>query len=40
MNLAVGGIYGGNPDASTVFPGELQVDYVRVYENITTNSAR
>jgi beta-glucanase (GH16 family) len=32
MNLAVGGQFGGNPDASTVFPAELQVDYVRVYE--------
>jgi beta-glucanase (GH16 family) len=32
MNLAVGGIYGGNPDASTVFPGEMQVDYIRVYD--------
>jgi beta-glucanase (GH16 family) len=32
INLAVGGAYGGNPDASTVFPGELQVDYIRVYK--------
>jgi beta-glucanase (GH16 family) len=32
MNMAVGGIYGGDPDASTVFPGEMQVDYVRVYD--------
>jgi beta-glucanase (GH16 family) len=32
MNLAVGGVYGGNPDTNTVFPGEMQVDYVRVYE--------
>jgi beta-glucanase (GH16 family) len=32
MNLAVGGDYGGNPDSTTQFPGELQVDYVRVYE--------
>jgi beta-glucanase (GH16 family) len=31
MNLAVGGIYGGNPDSGTVFPGEMQVDYIRVY---------
>lgn len=36
MNLAVGGDYSGNPDTSTVFPGEMQVDYVRVYEH--TNS--
>lgn len=33
MNLAVGGKFGGDPDASTVFPGEVQVDYVRVYED-------
>ncbi len=36
MNLAVGGNYVGNPSAATIsanggFPGELQVDYVRVY---------
>jgi beta-glucanase (GH16 family) len=39
MNLAIGGNYGGNPDATTVFPGEMQVDYIRVYENAATNSA-
>jgi beta-glucanase (GH16 family) len=33
MNLAVGGDYGGNPDSTTRFPGELQVDYVRVYDH-------
>ena len=33
MNLAVGGDFGGNPDTNTVFPGEIQVDYVRVYEH-------
>jgi beta-glucanase (GH16 family) len=32
MNLAVGGNYGGNPDGTTVFPGVIQVDYVRVYD--------
>jgi beta-glucanase (GH16 family) len=31
MNLAVGGNFGGNPDGTTVFPGEMQVDYVRTY---------
>ena len=31
MNLAVGGNFGGNPDGTTVFPGEMQVDYVRAY---------
>jgi beta-glucanase (GH16 family) len=32
LNLAVGGKFGGNPDATTIFPGEMQVDYVRVYD--------
>jgi beta-glucanase (GH16 family) len=40
MNLAVGGIYSGNPDINTVFPGEMQVDYIRVYDNSATNSPR
>lgn len=31
MNLAVGGNFGGNPDEATVFPGEMQIKYVRVY---------
>jgi beta-glucanase (GH16 family) len=31
MNLAVGGNFGGNPDDTTVFPGDMQVDYVRAY---------
>lgn len=31
LNLAVGGNFGGNPDTNTVFPGEMLVDYVRVY---------
>jgi beta-glucanase (GH16 family) len=31
MNLAVGGNFGGNPNGETSFPGEMQVDYVRVY---------
>lgn len=32
MNLAVGGNFLGNPDATTRFPGEMIVDFVRVYE--------
>ena len=32
LNLAVGGDWPGNPDASTVFPQTLLVDYVRVYQ--------
>jgi beta-glucanase (GH16 family) len=36
MNLAVGGNFPGNPNGSTVFPGEMQVDYVRVYVRAPT----
>ena len=37
MNLAIGGNYLGNPssatiNANTVFPGVMQVDYIRIYE--------
>ena len=31
VNLAVGGDWPGNPDASTPFPATMDVDYVRVY---------
>jgi beta-glucanase (GH16 family) len=31
LNVAVGGKWPGNPDASTKFPQEMLVDYVRVY---------
>jgi beta-glucanase (GH16 family) len=31
LNLAVGGAWPGNPDATTEFPQRLTVDYVRVY---------
>ena len=31
LNLAVGGNYVGSPDASTVFPQTLLIDWVRVY---------
>jgi beta-glucanase (GH16 family) len=33
LNLAVGGDWPGAPDATTVFPSEIQVDYVRLYTN-------
>ena len=33
LNLAVGGIWPGDPDASTIFPQEMIVDYVRVYSD-------
>ena len=32
MNLAVGGNFGGNPDGTTVFPSEMLLDYMRVYD--------
>jgi len=32
LNVAVGGNFPGNPDATTVFPQSMQVDYVRVYK--------
>ncbi len=32
MNVAVGGNWPGNPNASTVFPQHMKVDYVRVFQ--------
>lgn len=32
INLAVGGNWPGNPDATTVFPQRLVVDYIRVFQ--------
>jgi beta-glucanase (GH16 family) len=34
MNVAIGGKFLGNPDNTTVFPVEMVVDYVRVYERV------
>ena len=34
LNLAIGGIFDGDPDGTTVFPQTMLVDYVRVYERI------
>jgi beta-glucanase (GH16 family) len=33
INLAIGGDWPGSPDATTPFPAEMLVDYVRVYTN-------
>ncbi len=33
LNLAVGGNWPGAPNASTIFPQVLDVDYIRVYKN-------
>lgn len=32
LNLAIGGNWPGNPDATSVFPQTMRVDYVRVYQ--------
>lgn len=32
-NLAVGGVWPGNPDATTPFPSAVNVDYIRVYQH-------
>ncbi len=34
LNFAVGGDWPNNPDSNTVFPQEMLVDYVRVYEEV------
>ena len=31
-NLAVGGTWPGSPDATTVFPAEYEIDYIRAYK--------
>ncbi len=33
LNVAVGGSWPGNPDATTSFPQKMLVDYVRVYQH-------
>ena len=32
LNIAVGGNWPGNPDGTTVFPANMDVDYIRVYQ--------
>jgi beta-glucanase (GH16 family) len=32
LNVAVGGNWPGNPDAGSVFPQRMYVDYIRVYQ--------
>jgi beta-glucanase (GH16 family) len=36
LNVAVGGGWPGNPDATTPFPNDMSVDYVRVYQKSGT----
>lgn len=38
LNLAVGGTWPGSPNSETVFPSQLEVDYVRVYKDINPDS--
>ncbi|NTW23481.1 MAG: glycoside hydrolase family 16 protein [Lentimicrobium sp.] len=33
FNVAVGGNWPGNPDATTIFPQQLKVDYIRVFQS-------
>lgn len=33
LNVAVGGNWPGSPDATTPFPSQMEVDYVRVYDS-------
>jgi len=34
FNVAVGGNWPGNPNAETTFPQQMQVDYIRVYQEL------
>ncbi|MCP4710373.1 MAG: glycoside hydrolase family 16 protein [Planctomycetes bacterium] len=38
LNIAVGGNLGGSPDASTIWPQEMLVDWVRAYKKISTST--
>lgn len=38
LNLAVGGNWPGYPDSTTAFPQKMLVDYVRVYQEDTTDT--
>jgi len=38
LNNAVGGIWPGNPDGTTVFPQQYQIDWVRAYKCIINSS--
>jgi hypothetical protein len=36
LNVAVGGNWPGNPDGSATFPASMEVDYIRIYNNVVT----
>lgn len=38
LNVAVGGLWPGNPDGTTTFPQRMYVDYVRVYASTNNQS--
>lgn len=40
LNVAVGGAWPGNPDATTKFPQKMLVDYVRIYTRSGESQAR
>ncbi len=40
LNLAVGGGWPGDPDASTTFPQQMVVDYIRVYRDPQSTDSR
>lgn len=39
-NLAVGGNWPGNPDGTTVFPAELQIDWIRVSKLVSVDAVK
>ena len=38
-NLQVGGSWAGSPNASTVFPANYDIDYIRVWKRVTPSSS-
>jgi beta-glucanase (GH16 family) len=38
LNIAVGGNWPGNPDASTRFPQTMEIDYIKIFEDINSES--
>jgi beta-glucanase (GH16 family) len=39
LNFAVGGVWPGNPNSSSLFPAVMQVDYVRVYQKSSSSGS-
>jgi beta-glucanase (GH16 family) len=40
LNVAVGGLWPGNPDETTAFPQRMLVDYVRVYKPVKESQSQ